>query len=128
MVYVTRRCGRCGKLIDSMTPDNDEIKIGNPIEKCPNCGCVILKRKTKEIIMFNTLDYIMYFAAKVFKGLILSIIPGAIVMSITDSNVWFFVVCIVIISLFMIKKIKTFNEDRLASIKRTQDIEYLNIL
>ena len=128
MVYVTRKCGRCGKLIDCMTPDNDETKIGNPISECPNCGCIIFKRKTKEIIMFNIYDYIMYFFPKLFRALLISMIPCILIYLITNSEIICILACVAIVAFFTYKAIKRFNEEKLDSIKRTKDFNYLNLL
>lgn len=124
-VHYIKRCGNCKKVIDR---DNEKLKIGNPISNCCNCGAVLVDPYVKEIIMFGTLDYIKYFFKKIFLGLFAGFIASGVVLYIIDNTILFWTCFTCISVIIFVSDLKMFNKEKIDSIKRTKNYNYLNEL
>lgn len=133
MVYSTSRCPHCGKVVDMKT--NPVHKIGVPFERCRWCGCVYRNSYNEEWITKSPIKRFFFFLngyvwarAIAIPGLLLGILSAILDM---QSGVLFVFYPMLVywwlfIGYFVNKKAS--REDISASIQRTNDADYLNLL
>lgn len=133
MIYSTTRCPSCGKIIRRQT--NPVEKLGNPFERCRNCGKFYKNSYTEEWItkspikrFFFLLPIYTWARAFMFPMFII-LIPSAIL----DIDIESIIILWPIMSItwlvggyFLYKKAE--KENIRKSIERTKDPEYLNLL
>lgn len=133
MVYSTSKCPHCGKVIKKQT--NPVHKIGNPFERCRWCGSIYLDAYTEEWITKSPSKRFAFFlqsgvwARAVMMPVLLLLIP----IFLFDMNedilfaLWPLLSIAWLIAGYFIHK--NASQDAIAqSLKRTQDVEYLNLL
>ena len=87
-VYVTKRCGECGRVIDGRhnDPFHNITKIGIPFRECPHCGCVNVENHVKEYNMLNSLDYVSMCMPSVYGGFGFGLLATFIYMMVAQNT------------------------------------------
>lgn len=133
MVYSTSRCPSCGHVIRTQT--NPVNEIGVPFERCWHCGAVYLNSYKEEWITKSPISRVFFFIQSGVRAraIMLPIFFLAISMDAFDLSTHAVLVLWPIMSLvwliggyFIHKNAK--QDDIAASLERTKDIEYLNLL
>ena len=133
MTYVTTRCPSCGKVIRQQT--NPVKEIGIPFERCRHCGITYRNSYKEEWITKSPIKRFFFFiqigvwARAYIVPLLILIIPIAkfdlsreiaLIVWPVLSLAW------LIAGYFVHKKAERKNIE--ASLERTKDLEYLNLL
>lgn len=135
-VYVTKKCGECGKVIENRhnDPFHNITKIGVPFRECPHCGCVNVEKHVKEYNMLNSLDYVSMCMPSVYGGFGFGLIAVFVYMAVvqnTDLTYSNFVACLLFIGFGIItmiigikRELKNIEAEIKRSKKRLENKEY----
>lgn len=125
-IYVTKRCNNCGYIIQPRKSSTG-LNMGHPFVKCPNCETLQLDGEKKEYIMWKPFDYLAYFIPQLLVSWLIGFLIGGLIWGfIDDSNsLLLWIPCIVIMIAYMSLVYKGFKEEKIESIKRTKNQEYL---
>jgi len=133
MVYSTSRCPNCGQVIRRQT--NPVKEIGIPFERCYHCGAVYRNSYKEEWITKSPIRRFFFFLqdgvwarAFLLPALIVAIPIAALNLSV--DYVWvlwpIFSLAWLIAGFFVHKKAE--RDSIIASLERTKDTNYLNLL
>lgn len=133
MVYSTSRCPSCGQVIRRQT--NPVKEIGIPFERCRYCGKTYLNSYKEEWITKSPVSRFFFFLqvgvwARAFMlPMLILIIPIAAFDWDTDIvfAVWPFLSLAWLIAGYFVHK-KAEQDDIAASVERTKDPKYVNLL
>jgi len=133
MVYSTSRCPSCGQVIRRQT--NPVKEIGVPFERCRHCGTTYRNSYKEEWITKSPISRFFFFlqAGVWARAFLVPILILAIPMAAFDMStevvwgLWPVLSLAWLICGYFIHK-KAEQDNIAASIKRTQDPEYLNLL
>lgn len=132
MIYSTSRCPYCNMVVNRKT--NPVPEIGNPFEVCPYCRNTYLNKNKSEWITKSPIDRVLFFLnsgvwARAFICPMLVILPLTDKLNATELMVplWAIAFMFWIVVGFLVHK-KCAQKDIEASLKRTEDLEYLELL
>lgn len=135
MVYSTSRCPKCGQIIKRQT--NPVHEIGNPFERCRNCGSIYINSYKEEWITKDPIKRFFFFlqvyvwARALLMPVLLIIIPTAFFDIDIDFDIvkilWPILSIVWLTAGYFIHK-NANKKDIEESLLRTKDPEYINLL
>lgn len=132
MVYSTSRCPYCNEIVHREI--NPVPEIGNPFEVCSYCRNTYLNKNKSEWITKSPIDRVFFFLnsgvwARAFICPMLVIFPLTEKMNATELIVPLWAIAFmlwIVVGYFVHKKYA--QKDIEASLKRTENLEYLELL